>query len=67
MLASLTCTGTTGEPLAGPESKEQAHTFCWSLGSRGPSRAAAMMLWPLLLLSSGATSGREGRGNHHSA
>ena len=46
-------------------------TLCWSIGSKGPSKAAAMMPFPSVMLlsatSSGSTSGMEGSREHHSA
>ena len=43
------------------------HTFCWSAGSRGPSKAGARMAGPALLCSgasSGSSSGMDGSGAH---
>lgn len=45
-------------------------TFCWSFGSRGPSKAAVKRPLPSALLSgacSDSSSGTDGSGAHHSA
>ena len=59
-----------GTAMCPIESSKQgrSHTFCWSAGSRGPSRAGARMAGPVLLCSgacSGSSSGMDGSGAHH--